>query len=104
MPTRSLFATRFYEAALDDAMLLAELEEACLDLAEQDVAGQNWSETHLYHGYTSYASLNDLPQRDPRIGDLVRHLNRPVAAFAKDRRLGQATCRERVGTEAEKPG
>src|SRR3546814_3761919 len=84
MPTRSLFATRFYEAALDDAMLLAELEEACLDLAEQDVAGQNWSETHLYHGYTSYASLNDLPQRDPRIGDLVRHLNRHVAAFAKD--------------------
>src|SRR3546814_9785345 len=65
-------------------MLLAELEEACLDLAEQDVAGQNWSETHLYHGYTSYASLNDLPQRDPRIGDLVRHLNRHVAAFAKD--------------------
>src|SRR3546814_19842170 len=65
-------------------MLLAELEEACLDLAEQDVAGQNWSETHLYHGYTSYASLNDLPQRDPRIGDLVCHLNRHVAAFAKD--------------------
>ncbi|MCM8729453.1 TIGR02466 family protein [Hephaestia sp. GCM10023244] len=84
MPTRSLFATRFYEAALDDTALLAELEDACLDLAEQDVAGQNWSEAHGYHGYTSYASLNDLPRRDPRIGDLVRHLNRHVAAFAKD--------------------
>src|SRR3546814_2296804 len=55
------------------------------DVCSSDlVAGQNWSETHLYHGYTSYASLNDLPQRDPRIGDLVRHLNRHVAAFAKD--------------------
>ncbi|HVI98896.1 MAG TPA: TIGR02466 family protein [Sphingomonas sp.] len=84
MPTRSLFATRFYEGALDDAALLAELEEACLDLAEEDAAGQGWSEAHAYRGYTSYASLNDLPQRDPRFGDLVRHLNRHVAAFAKE--------------------
>jgi uncharacterized protein (TIGR02466 family) len=83
MPTRSLFVTRFYEGALDDADLLAELEEACLDLAEQDGAGQGWSEAHGYRGYTSYASLNDLPLRDPRFGDLVRHLNRHVAAFAK---------------------
>ena len=84
MPTRSLFATRFYEGGLDDAVLLAELEEACLDLAEEDAAGQGWSEAHGYRGYTSYASLNDLPQRDPRFADLVRHLNRHVAAFAKE--------------------
>ncbi|RIA37601.1 uncharacterized protein (TIGR02466 family) [Hephaestia caeni] len=84
MPTRSLFATRFYEADLADDALLAELADACIDLAEQDIAGQDWSEAHLYRGYTSYASLDDLPQRDPRIGDLVRHLNRHVAAFAKD--------------------
>jgi uncharacterized protein (TIGR02466 family) len=84
MPTRSLFATCFYQGSLDDAVLLAELEEACLDLAEQDGAGQDWSEAHGYRGYTSYASLNDLPLRDPRFGDLVRHLNKHVAAFAKE--------------------
>ena len=84
MPIRSLFATRFYEGALDDDPLLAELEDACLDLAEQDNAGQDWSAAHGYRGYTSYASLDDLPQRDPRFGDLIRHLNRHVAAFAKE--------------------
>lgn len=84
MPTRSLFATQFYDADLSDAALIAELEGACLDLAEADRAGRAWSRDHGYRGYTSYASLNDLHQRDPRFGDLVRHLNRHVAAFARD--------------------
>ena len=47
-------------------------------------AGQDWSAEHGYRGYTSYASLNDLPLRDPRFGDLVRRLDKHVAAFAKD--------------------
>ncbi|MGE3397309.1 MAG: TIGR02466 family protein, partial [Sphingomonas sp.] len=34
-------------------------------------------------GYTSYASLNDLPLRDPRFAELVKLLNRHVAAFAE---------------------
>jgi len=84
MPIRPLFATHFYEGALDDAALLAELDDACRDLADEDRAGQAWSEQHGYRGYTSYASLNDLAVRDPRFGDLVRHLNRHVAAFAKE--------------------
>lgn len=84
MPTRQLFATHFYEGALDDAALLAELDDACRELADEDGAGQAWSEQHGYRGYTSYASLDDLPRRDPRFGDLVRHLNRHVAAFAKE--------------------
>jgi uncharacterized protein (TIGR02466 family) len=84
MPTRQLFATHFYEGSLDDAGLLAELDDACRELADEDGAGRAWSEEHGYRGYTSYASLNDLPQRDPRFGDLVRHLNRHVAAFAKE--------------------
>ncbi|WP_380787570.1 TIGR02466 family protein [Sphingomonas sp. R86521] len=82
--TRSLFATRFYEADLGDADLVAELEDAALDLAKADRAGIAWSKAHGYRGYTSYASLNDLPLRDPRFGDLVRLLNKHVAAFAKD--------------------
>ncbi len=82
MTIKTLFATRFSETTLDDAALLTELADACRDLAEQDRAGQRWSKEHGYRGYTSYASLDDLPDRDPRFGDLVRHLNRHVARFA----------------------
>jgi uncharacterized protein (TIGR02466 family) len=84
MPTRALFTTLFHEAALDDPAFLAELEEACRALAREDVAGRRWSSDHGYRGYTSYASLNDLPARDPRFAELARLLNRHVAAFAAD--------------------
>lgn len=84
MASRSLFATRFYEGALDDPGLLGELDHSCKILATDDRAGQAWSKAHGYRGYTSYASLNDLPQRDPVIAELVRKLNRHVAAFARD--------------------
>ena len=53
-------------------------------LAEDDEAGRRWSRAHGYRGYTSYASLNDLTSRDPRFAELVRRLNRHVAAFARD--------------------
>ncbi len=84
MTSRGLFATRFYEGALDAPDLVAELEGACLALAAEDQAGRRWSQEHGYRGYTSYASLNDLPRRDPRFADLVRLLDKHVAAFAKD--------------------
>ncbi|WP_380781781.1 TIGR02466 family protein [Sphingomonas sp. R86520] len=84
MTTRSLFATRFYEADLGDDDLVEELEDAARELAKADRAGIAWSKEHGYRGYTSYASLNDLPLRDPRFGDLVRLLNKHVAAFVKD--------------------
>src|SRR3954468_243585 len=83
MSTRALFSTLFYEGELDDAAFIAELEEACRALARDDAAGRRWSREHGYRGYTSYASLNDLPQRDPAFADLVRRLNRHVAAFAE---------------------
>ncbi|AXJ96058.1 MULTISPECIES: TIGR02466 family protein [unclassified Sphingomonas] len=83
MTVRSLFATRFYDAPLGDAALLAELEDAARDLAREDRAGIGWCKAHGYRGYTSYASLNDLPARDPRFADLVRLLNRHVATFAQ---------------------
>ena len=84
MHSRVLFATRFYEAALGASALLAELDQACRALAEADAAGRRWSREHGYRGYTSYASLNDLPRRDPRFAELARHLSRHVAAFAGD--------------------
>ena len=87
MAVRSLFATRFYEGRLDDPAFLAELEEACLALAAEDKAGRGWSKKHGYRGYTSYASLADLPERDPRFAALVRILGRHVAAFADEAAL-----------------
>ena len=84
MTTRSLFATLFYEGALDDDRLLEELSHSCRTLAEDDRAGQNWSKAHQYRGYTSYASLDDLPQRDPVFADLVRKLNQRKCRNSND--------------------
>ena len=106
MPTRTLFPTHFYEGALDNAMLVAELADACRRLAQDDRAGRAWSKAKLYRGYTSYASLDDLPQRDPAFGDLVRHLNRHVAAFAKDCgfELGRRLKLDSLWVNVLKPG
>jgi uncharacterized protein (TIGR02466 family) len=62
----------------------AELEASCQSIAEDDEAGQDWCEENGYPGYTSYASLGDLPWRFPIFADLVRALDAHVAAFAED--------------------
>ena len=82
--TRSLFVTKLYEAEIGDETLLGELAHSIRSLAEDDAAGQRWSEEHLYAGYTSYASLNDLPRRDPVIADLAKLLTTHAAAFANE--------------------
>ncbi|WP_294195585.1 TIGR02466 family protein [uncultured Sphingomonas sp.] len=84
MTTRQLFPTLFYDADVNDAALLADLDVSCRALAEEDTAGKRWSKAHGYRGYTSYASLNDLPMRDPAFADLKKLLDRHVAAFAKE--------------------
>lgn len=84
MPSRSLFATRLYEDRIDDPAFLSELEEACRDIAREDWAGRGWSRQHGYRGYTSYASLDDLPRRDPRFAELTRRLAPHVARFVVD--------------------
>jgi uncharacterized protein (TIGR02466 family) len=84
MPSRFLFATRFYEALLGDDALVADLAASIGALAADDAAGRRWSRAHGYRGYTSYASLNDLPQRDPAFADLKRALDRHVATFAAE--------------------
>ena len=82
--TRTLFATPLYEAAIEDDRLLAELAYSIRTLAAEDEAGKRWSRDKSYKGYTSYASLNDLPRRDPAFDDLKRILTRHAARFAKD--------------------
>jgi uncharacterized protein (TIGR02466 family) len=79
---RNVFVTHLYEADLSAALDLDELAHAIRSLAADDRAGQLWCREHGYKGYTSYASLDDLPKRDPVIGDLVAPLRRHAALFA----------------------
>jgi uncharacterized protein (TIGR02466 family) len=84
---RSLFVTQLYQARLSDhdpAVDPAELEAACLSIADDDEAGQDWCAANDYPGYTSYASLTDLPWRFPIFQDLVTALDAHVLAFARD--------------------
>ncbi|MGQ0612003.1 MAG: TIGR02466 family protein [Paracoccaceae bacterium] len=84
----NLFVTRLYRARVNDLARKKidpeELEDACLGIAEDDTAGQDWCEAQGYPGYTSYASLNDLPWRSPIFADLEKALDKHVAAFVAD--------------------
>ena len=82
--SRNLFATRLYEAEIDDAALLDELAHSIRTLSQDDEAGRRWSRDKGYKGYTSYASLDDLPRRDPAFADLQKLLIRHAASFADE--------------------
>jgi len=84
MPVRSLFVTRLYEAELGDDELLDRLAHSIRSLARDDQAGRHWSREHRYAGYTSYASLADLPRRDPAFADVAKLLTRHASKFAQD--------------------
>jgi len=83
----SLFVTRLYRAALSEIgapVDPVELEASYFSIAEDDEAGQAWCVENGYPGYTSYASLSDLPWRFPIFRELVEALDRHVARFAED--------------------
>jgi uncharacterized protein (TIGR02466 family) len=82
MPVSTLFATRLYQATIDDEELLADFAHSIRTLADEDEAGRRWSRDKGYRGYTSYASLNDLPRRDPAFDELRKLLVRHAANFA----------------------
>ena len=83
---KSLFVTRLYHSTLatHGAIDASEMEQSCLVIAGDDEAGQDWCEENGFAGYTSYASLSDLPWRFPIFADLVKILDQHVADFAKD--------------------
>jgi uncharacterized protein (TIGR02466 family) len=83
MTVRQLFPTLLYEDRLGDDALIADLDHSIRTLAAEDGAGRRWCREHGYRGYTSYASLDDLPVRDPVFADLKRLLDRHVARFAE---------------------
>jgi len=82
--TRRLFVTQLHEAEIGDEALLRDLAHSIRSLARDDEAGVRWSKEHRYSGYTSYASLNDLPRRDPAFADLAKLLNRHALKFADE--------------------
>ena len=83
--TTNLFVTPLYRARLNDLAKKKvdydELKATSLAIAEDDEAGQEWCEREGYPGYTSYASLDDLPWRAPIFADLEKALDKHVAAF-----------------------
>lgn len=83
----SLFVTRLYHATLCElgkTLDASELEATCLSIAGDDEAGQKWCEENSFPGYTSYASLDDLPWRFPIFKALTKILDLHVAAFSQD--------------------
>ncbi|MEM0985938.1 MAG: TIGR02466 family protein [Pseudomonadota bacterium] len=83
MGQRTLFPTLIHEASLGNAQLLSELEASVWMVEEGDQAGADWCARQGYPGYTSYASLDDLPTRAPAFADLVTCLDREAARFAQ---------------------
>jgi uncharacterized protein (TIGR02466 family) len=100
MSLRPLFVTQVYEASLADergfAAFNAELAEACRMLAAEDAAGRAWCRREGYGGYTSYASLDDLPRRATIFGKLKARLDRHAAAFADGLELDLGAGRLRL--------
>jgi len=87
MTLRPLFVTPIYEATLTTNRSFEnfnhEILEACHLLAAEDRAGRAWSKAHGYGGYTSYGSLDDLPQRMSVFGDLKTQLDKHAKTFAE---------------------
>lgn len=82
--SRSCFATPIYRSWLSDKVDAKELEAACVSIAEDDEAGQKWCEDNDFPGYTSYASLSDLPWRFPIFEVVKSALDTHVADFAEE--------------------
>ncbi len=82
MSTTALFQTLIQHHQVDDTDLISDLESACWMIEDGDTAGHDWCESEGYPGYTSYASLDDLPQRAPAFSDLVGLLDIYAAQFA----------------------
>jgi uncharacterized protein (TIGR02466 family) len=83
---RNLFVTPLHQSELTDqpgGPDIAELDMTCRVLAADDRAGQRWCQKNGYPGYTSYASLNDLPWRFPVFKRLQKRLDADAKAFAQ---------------------
>jgi len=86
MPVRSWFPTLIYCEPLQPrglARLNAELADECRKLRAFDRAGRKWSERNYPGGYTSYASMNELPRFSSTFAALERKLLIHARKFAR---------------------
>jgi uncharacterized protein (TIGR02466 family) len=95
MEIKTLFVTKLYRAAVD-GVDNAALLKSCRAIASGDKAGQRWSKENNYQGYTSYASLNDLPKRDPNFASLKAALDKHAMTFARELHLDLSGRRLRL--------
>ena len=84
--TKLLFSTPLYQEKLSEVgkIDMLELEKSCWSIAQDDEAGQKWSEENNYPGYTSYASLNDLTWRSPIFEELKNLLDLHINRFSSE--------------------
>lgn len=91
MSLRPLFVTQVYEASFAEERGFEAFNDELADmvemLAQEDAAGRAWCREHAYGGYTSYASLDDLPQRASVFGQLKTRLDRHARRYAEMLRL-----------------
>jgi len=94
MPTISLFPTHVYAAPLlrpgsgsglaaFNRLLLRE----CLQLADDDLAGQRWSKKNYPGGFTSYGSASRMQQLSPTFAKLEKQINRHVVRYVRELEL-----------------
>jgi uncharacterized protein (TIGR02466 family) len=76
------FVTPIGAIALGVPGLVGELKDAIWMLEEGDEAGARWCADNGYDGYTSYASLDDLPERASAFAALKTELDQMASAFA----------------------
>ena len=87
MPTHSLFPTLVYTAALATrgrSDFNQRLEQECVQLALDDVAGRKWSARNYPGGYTSYGSQARMHTLSPTFAALKAKLDRHVQKFAAE--------------------
>lgn len=86
MSVQTLFPTQVYHGALmrtGGEVLRKRLLRECLQLPEDDLAGQRWSAKNYPGGYTSYGSVCRLQTVSPTFAELERRLRRHVNAYVK---------------------
>jgi uncharacterized protein (TIGR02466 family) len=87
LPVHSLFPTRIYAASLprsraDD--LNRRLLRECLQLRDDDLAGQRWSKRNYPGGFTSYASAHRMHEVSPTFARMARLLDTHVRRFVEE--------------------
>ena len=86
MPTHAFFPTLIHTARLDNAGWRSfnnQLLRECLQLREDDEAGQRWSKKNYPGGYTSYNSVAQMNRLSPTFAALERRIDRHVRSFVR---------------------